>query len=314
MIRTSVYFQFWKHIGVFLVLSFSLPLLFIALITLPMPANAQSTDIQMLPPIGCPTTSWGILAWNSANPLGCISGFTSTPAGAVTANSFNSPSFTGGTFSGTTVTASTSVTIGGSTATNTTVNAANTLATLLSECGAAGGGTVSIDSNGKLFCGQTQIASAPAPTPIPTPDPTPTPVASCTAGQTVTNQSCSANHPSNPAVAPWPGIQQVIATTSCPNGSTGTPTVTTSAGACSPSPTSQEVYVSQSNLQSGAVAWGNSLSTGYIQSDIASCLTTPSGDLCGTWACTGGTGWASSTHSWIPGGTLGGGGAWSCGP
>jgi hypothetical protein len=57
--------------------------LFLGLVT---QGTFAATDIQMLPPTGCPNgSSSGILAWDGINPLGCVSGFSADSAGNITA-------------------------------------------------------------------------------------------------------------------------------------------------------------------------------------------------------------------------------------
>ena len=76
--------------------------------------------------------------------------------------------------------AASTVNVGGSTATSGTVDTANALATVLSTCGKAGGGTLQVDASGNITCGPvssvtyvtnttTEEVSAPAPAPVAAP-------------------------------------------------------------------------------------------------------------------------------------------------
>jgi hypothetical protein len=141
------------------------------MVFLAMPAHAQaastdtqSTDIQMLPPMAlgaattgtyasypCTTTKGNplFLAWDGYNPINCVTGFTSDPRGNLaTTQNF----VVGGALSANSMTATTEVTIGGSVATSSTVNAANLISDLLAQCAAQGGGTVEVDAHGNFLC------------------------------------------------------------------------------------------------------------------------------------------------------------------
>lgn len=123
------------------------------------PRTQASTDIQMLPPTNssgtCPSGTNQVLIY-SGNPNGGINcvPVTADSAGDVT---------TGGAVRAGSVSATTSVTINGATATATTVDTANALASLLSSCGASGGGTISVNSSGALVCGSTSSPPPPPP-------------------------------------------------------------------------------------------------------------------------------------------------------
>lgn len=152
--------------------------------------HARADDIQMLPPLGCPTIgAAGILSWvnDGRSTLNCSPGLTVSPGGVVTGASFSSPTFSGGTFSGTTITASTSViaptaVINGSIATNATIDTANSLTSLWRACGEAGGGTLTVDSLGRLKCGSVATVAIAPPEPVTSPPivtPPPMSSASC---------------------------------------------------------------------------------------------------------------------------------------
>jgi hypothetical protein len=210
-------------------LFFALPAAILTLSLLAPRAHAAASDIQMLPPlmfdgktICGPTSSPDILAWDGVRPIHCIPGFTGDSTGAVSANSLQSTTFTGGTFSGTSVTASKNVTVGGAVATASTVNTANALAALAScavgeaftktsattfACVSVGGGCKAGDTLGCSVANGSgdQVCSAGAWGSCVT--------TSCNPGYTLSGGVCV------PATSCTPGSQ--TASIACPAGYTG---------------------------------------------------------------------------------------------